>query len=133
MSSRHKAKRQKVSDCTENVEIEEHVDVLVVPGPNDSGDSDCQSDSENGAHDENLSNSVFNEWDNIPKRSYQKLVESYTLKQLKLEPNHIFEWVDGEMQYDTHCKNKTFLSVSTQKQIRSVSSTELFKFFCQKI
>ncbi|XP_051162153.1 piggyBac transposable element-derived protein 3-like [Leptopilina boulardi] len=132
MSSKRKTKRQKVSDETEDFEFEEHyehVNLVVIPNSYDSGESDSESDSENDATAEEFFNSICNEWDDIPQNSYQTIRGNYTPNQQKLEPDHIFEWVDGEMKYNPKHENETLLSDSNKNKIQSFSSTEVFELF----
>ncbi|XP_043461917.1 piggyBac transposable element-derived protein 3-like [Leptopilina heterotoma] len=132
MSTKRKSKRQKVlseAECFEVEEHDEHLDVLMLPNSNDSGESDCESDSDDNSINEELENLFRNECDDLPQNSYQTIRKNYTPNQSKLEPDHIFEWVDGEKKYDPQYKNETFISDSVAKKIRSSSSTELFEYF----
>lgn len=122
-------KRSKHSHQQFDIEIEENdenFDVIMIPSLDDSQDfeSDSDSDSENEYTD--LSSFIGTD---IPIASYHQVLDTYSVNQKKLEPNHVYEWLDGEKVYGEELGNEFLLPESVSKKIRNYSSTDLFEIF----
>lgn len=105
-------------------------DYLFIPDPNDSGSDDSESnDSENDSEldeEENLLEKLENEF---PPVSYSKILDEYAEDQRKLEPNHVFDWQDGEVIYTDVPENEILLKENDKLQISNSSFVETFEFF----
>lgn len=127
-----KTKRQKRSR-DDNVEIEEDenggYNAIYIPDMNDSGDSDSDSGTDGESDAEVL---YLNNFEGVSKVSFRQVLDSYTENQSQLEPEHTYEWVDGEYKYNESLKNEILLSDSTKKIIRNSSAVELFELFFSK-
>lgn len=93
-----------------------------------SNGSDSDDGSEDGDIEEN-SDWIVRVTDMIPSKSYEKVLDQYTEDQKKLEPNHLYEWLEGEKKFDESPTNEIMLSESTIKKIRNASLTEVFEYF----
>lgn len=118
--------RRKRLRSTNHPEPECENDFIFEKEDSDNSDSDCGS--EDFGNDEN-SDWLVHLTDIIPKTSYEKTLEQYTDDQKKLEPNHTYEWVDGEKRIDEIPTDEFLLPESTKKQIRNASFTEVFEYF----
>ncbi|XP_058801365.1 piggyBac transposable element-derived protein 3-like [Phymastichus coffea] len=105
-------KRSKNSDQQYDIETEENdenFDVIMIPSLDDSQDSESDSNSEN----ENDHIDVCSFLENlIPTTLYNQVLDSYSENQKKLEPNHVYKWLDGEKVYGEKLTSEVFLSES---------------------
>ena len=97
-----------------------------IPNPDDSGESDRGSDDED--LDENSDQHTDIE-EVLAQHSYKKISKTYTDNQKKLENEHLYEWVNGEKNYDSNLQNELLLSNAEEEKIRGSSPLELFKLF----
>ena len=81
-----------------------------------SNNFDCDDDSEDCDNEEN-SDWIVRVTDMIPSTSYEKVLDQYTENQKKIEPSHIYKWVEGEKTIDERPTNEVILSESTKKKI----------------
>lgn len=108
-------------------------DTYFVPNPNYSGSS-SDSDSEGVANDSDTESSANENPINFVNVSYQKVSSSYNNKQKKLEPDHEYDWKDGENCLPNELKDELLLSDQFKTSIRKKTPVEVFElFFCSKI
>ena len=117
-SSNKKRTRQVEVEITE---CEDYYDVSVIPDDDNSGESDCSSESENDSESECKIDLGF-------LKSFRTVRDSYTDSQKKLEENHIYDWVDGEIKYNETLENETLLTYCDRKKILESSLTQIFEF-----
>lgn len=82
----------------------EHCAILL-PDPNNSGCSD--NDSETEEYD-----------DFIEKNTFSRASKNYSDSQTKLEPNYVYEWVDGEKKYPDNVENQICFSEDDKKKFK---------------
>lgn len=127
----------------ETVERENDVLEIVIPDPEYSGDSDNADEipsdiddvDEVGEYsdDEAASSRARSPGPSpplptpLPTMSYCKRRESYPLDQMKLEPDHGYEWVSGETVSHTQCENECFLDEAQKNDIIHMSHVQLFE------
>lgn len=121
-----------VSDNRSNMKYEtddsceNYNELVMLPDPDDSG---CDDDS-----DEDDSNDVAEFNDALDYMSYEKVCHSYSENQKNLQPNHEYQWKEGEKVYSEEVKDSLFLNDSTKKMIYNSSPVQLFEmFFCRAI
>ncbi|XP_043460999.1 piggyBac transposable element-derived protein 3-like [Leptopilina heterotoma] len=86
MSSAKRQKRFRRSEEIEVKEDEEIMDAVLIPNPDDSGESDIESDFEECLNDES------SELEETARSSFHQTMKNYSDNQSKLEPNHNFQW-----------------------------------------
>ena len=122
-------KRSKHSHQQYHIETEENdenFDDIMIPSLDDSQDSESDSNSENENEFTYLSSFLENP---IPTISYNQVLDSYSENQKKLEPNHVYEWLDGGKVYGEELRSQVLLSESVRKKILDYSLTDLFELF----
>ena len=105
--SYRKSKKRKTTHVPdEEVELEECQNgisqAIFIPSSFGSGESDTDSDSEDKERIASMRQ--------IPYRSYKQILNDYDQNQSKLEPDHCYEWVKGEMKYVNLPGNELLLS-----------------------
>jgi len=102
-------------------------EIIDIPNPDDSGDSDAGSDDE---HFDDGSNDHYEDIEDLLSQySYRKISKTYTDNQSKLEIDHTYKWVRGEKVYDTDVRNELLLNIAQKEKIRGFSYVELFELF----
>lgn len=134
MSNHPKSKRQRRSHCDDNIEIEEcdngGCNAIFLPNMNDSGNSDSESDVECQSESDIESTSHHSKnTAGIAKVSYYRVLDSYSANQSKLEPEHDYDWVEGEAKYNQHLENEILLHDDTKKWLHGFSLPQLFELF----
>lgn len=119
------------TNTVENTERESYIESVFIPDPDDSGDSDCAIESDSSENDL----STDDECDDVmcsdiaSVQSYRRVSDNYTQNQKKLAEEHVFQWIDGEIEYGDDLTNDILLSELQKTRILSSSSTDLFEHF----
>ena len=116
-----RSKKQKTDHIhEEELEVEECENgtsqAIFIPSSFDSGESDSDSDSDYG--DKESSADVGE----IPDKRYNQILNDYDENQSKLEPNHCYEWVKGEINRGKLPENVLLLSDAQKKSLRGLSA-----------
>lgn len=105
----------------EEVNFNDHDQVTIFPNPDDSGESDTDdSDIEDDSGPSSTSNCEV---------SYKRVFEEYTEKQKKLEPDHVYDWKEGEKEYSEKLNDDLLLSAQERKKIQESTPVDLFELF----
>ena len=110
--------RECIHEC-EKTSFDEFDEIVILPNPDDFGESDSEDDSFN---DDGFCENI--EY----KTSYRIIFENYTQAQKKLEPDHAYEWINGEKIYSENLDDSLLLSES-KKQIQNSTPLQLFELF----
>jgi len=113
-----------VQDLIELVDEDEssfsqHCDIAFVPSEDSGSDNDSDSDEE-------LLQEI-----QVPNGSYEHIRSLYTNSQKMLEPNHEYNWKDGDNK-QMRCsieESSIPYSIETVKHLYSKNSFELFQLF----
>lgn len=110
-------------------EFEDEDNMVILPNPEDSGDSDTDDETQigNSSHD-----SDDLDGHEVQSISYRKVFENYSQTQRLLEPDHAYEWKEGEKLCVGNINDELLLSNNVKSQIRNSSLTELFELFFSK-
>lgn len=123
---KNKKSNDDFSNELEITEHEDHLEMVYVPNPDDSGDSGDESNTENRDPNELDNDSCF------LTDSYGQMTKNYTESQKKLEENHEYDWINGEKIYGEPLTNTILLSDNDRKNILASSLKELFEYFFSK-
>ncbi|XP_058789591.1 piggyBac transposable element-derived protein 3-like [Phymastichus coffea] len=104
---------------------DDYAELINLPNPDDSGDSDEESDNED-FHSSNLDGNIE---DFLSQYTYRKISKCYRDDQTKLENEHVYQWVDGEKIYNNDIQNELLLSNTEKAKICISSYVELFEMF----
>ncbi|XP_058791774.1 piggyBac transposable element-derived protein 3-like [Phymastichus coffea] len=135
------AKKRKSSRIKSNVCVEEDENsrIIILPSADYSGESDSDVESEEVGvadhaaitdfQDENVLHEYSELSGDVPGISYRKVLDTYGENQEKLEPDHEYEWVDGECVINDTPDNALLLPTNVQNKIRDSSLVDLFQLF----
>ncbi|XP_058793744.1 piggyBac transposable element-derived protein 3-like [Phymastichus coffea] len=135
------AKKRKSSRIKSNVCVEEdeNSQIIILPSADYSGESDSDVESEEVGvadhaaitdfQDENVLHEYSELSGDVPGISYRKVLDAYGENQEKLEPDHEYEWVDGECVINGTSDNALLLPTNVQNKIRDSSLVDLFQLF----
>jgi len=102
-------------------------EIIDIPNPDDSGDSDAGSDGEQ--FDDGNNDHYEDTEDLFSQYLYRQISKTYTDNQSKLESYHTYKWISGEKVYDTDVRNELLLNNAQKEKIRGSSHVELFELF----
>jgi len=134
-------KKRKLSRKGPNLCIEEDENsrIIVLPTADHSGDSESDIEPEETGADTGAviadvqGGNIVQEYSDLlhelPGISYHKILDTYGENQDKLEPDHKYEWMNGEYVNNDTPENVLLLSTNIQNEIRDSSLVKLFELF----